>query len=540
MPGRLFQAMIRRLVLILLVLLGACAAATLRPGTALAHAALVTTVPGDGAVMARAPEQFTLSFSEPVSPLVLRLIGPDGATTTLERFTLRDRTLTIEAPAELAQGSHVLSWRVVSEDGHPVGGSVVFSVGAPGTRPPDASAQRDFPVTQALWLGRVGLYLGLVLGIGGVAFPAWVGPLPASSRKPLRMMLVLGLVAVPFALAAQGLDALAAPASDALRPEIWRAAIGSSFGRTAAIATVALLAGLISLSLAGGAGRALAFVALLGTGLALAASGHASAASPQWLMRPAVFLHGISMTAWAGALLPLALAMREANGAAALTRFSRHVPLFLIALLASGIALAIVQVETPAALLTSPYGLVLTVKLVLVAALLGLAAFNRYRLTAPASRGVEPARLRLRRVICVEIAVVLAILATAALWRFTPPPRTLAVALAASAPASVHIHSEKAMAEISVTPGRAGPASVSIALLDGNFGPLAAKEVRLSFANRTAGIEGVERPASRQPDGSWLVDGLTVPVAGRWSVELEILVSDFEMIRLSDTIEIKP
>ena len=74
------------------------------------------------------------------------------------------------------------------------------------------------------------------------------------------------------------------------------------------------------------------------------------------------------------------------------------------------------------------------------AALLGLAAFNRYRLTAPASRGVEPARLRLRRVIGVEIAVVLAILATAALWRFTPPPRTLAIASAASAPASVQLN----------------------------------------------------------------------------------------------------
>jgi copper transport protein len=538
-PGRPFQAMTRRLIL-LLALLCACAAATLRPGPALAHAALVTAMPADGAVMARAPEQFALSFSESVSPLVLRLIGPDGAAKALERFTLRDRTLTIEAPTELVQGSHVLSWRVVSEDGHPVGGSVVFSVGAPGTRPPETSAQRDFPVTLALWLGRVGLYLGLALGIGGVAFPAWVGPLPASGRTPLRMILVLGLVAVPLALAAQGLDALAAPASDALRPEIWRAAIGSSFGRTAAIATMALLAGLISLSLAGSAGRALALAALLGSGLALAASGHASAASPQWLMRPAVFLHSIAMAAWAGALLPLSLAMRKAIGAATLVRFSRRVPLFLIALMASGVVLAIVQVETPTALLTSAYGLVLTAKLALVAALLGLAAFNRYRLTAPASRGVEPARLRLRRVIGVEIAVVLAILGIAALWRFTPPPRTLAIASAAAAPASVHIHSEKAMAEISVAPGRVGPASVSIALLDGEFGPLAAKELRLALANRAAGIEAVERPAIRQPDGSWLVDGLTVPVAGRWSVELEILVSDFEMIRLSDTIEIKP
>ena len=539
MPGRRLQPMTRRL-LFLLVLLGACAAATLRPGTALAHAALVTATPADGAVLARAPVAFTLSFSEPVSPLVLRLIGPDGVAKALERFTLRDRTLTIEVPAELAQGSHVLSWRVVSEDGHPVGGSMVFSVGAPGARPPEASLQRDLAVTLALWLGRVGLYLGLALGIGGVAFSAWVGPLPSGARKPLRLLLVVGLAAVPLALAAQGLDALAAPSSDVLRPEIWRAGIDSSFGRTAALAALAQLAGLVSLSLGAGAGRALATAALLGTGLALAASGHASTASPQWLMRPAVFLHGIAMAAWTGALLPLALALREADGAAALTRFSRRVPFFLVVLFASGAALAIVQVEHPGALLTSTYGLVLTAKLALVAVLLGLAAFNRYWLTAPAREGAEPAKRRLRGVIGVEVAVVLAILAAAALWRFTPPPRALAIASAAAVPASVHIHSEKAMAEISVTPGRAGPASVSIALLDGDFGPLTAREMRLSLANRAAGIEAVERPAIRQADGNWLVEGLTLPVAGRWSVELEILVSDFELIRLGDTIEIKP
>lgn len=529
-----------RRILLLLVLLCACAAATLRPGPALAHAALVAAAPADGAVLAHAPAAFTLRFSEPVSPLVLRLIAPNGAARALERFTLRDRELTIEAPADLAEGSHVLSWRVVSEDGHPVGGSVVFSIGAPGARPPEASTQRDLAVTLALWLGRVGLYLGLALGIGGIAFPAWVGPLPSGARKPLRLLLVVGLAAVPLALAAQGLDALAAPSSDVLRLEIWRAGIGSSFGRTAAIAALALLAGLASLSLAGSIGRAFVIAALLGTGLALAASGHASAASPQWLMRPAVFLHGIAMAAWAGALLPLSLALREAGGAATLARFSRRVPYFLIILVASGAALAIVQVEVPGALLTSAYGLVLTAKLALVAALLGLAAFNRYRLTAPASQGTKPAIRRLRRVIGVEIAVILMILAGAALWRFTPPPRTLAAALAAAVPASVHIHSEKAMAEISVAPGRAGPASVSIALLDGNFGPLSAKEVRLSLAIRAAGIEAVERPALQQPDGNWLVEGLTIPVAGRWSVELEILVSDFEMIRLGDTIEIKP
>lgn len=53
---------------------------------------------------------------------------------------------------------------------------------------------------------------------------------------------------------------------------------------------------------------------------------------------------------------------------------------------------------------------------------------------------------------CSTPILVLAIFALAALWRFTPPPRTLAIA----EPAQIHIHAPKAMADITVTPGRVG------------------------------------------------------------------------------------
>ena len=69
---------------------------------------------------------------EPVSPLVLKLILPDGQARALDGFVLRDRTLEIATPDGLGPGTHVLTWRVVSEDGHPVAGSTIFSIGAPG------------------------------------------------------------------------------------------------------------------------------------------------------------------------------------------------------------------------------------------------------------------------------------------------------------------------------------------------------------------------------------------------------------------------
>ncbi|MGX1790770.1 copper resistance CopC/CopD family protein [Bosea sp. NPDC055332] len=522
---------------LLLILLGLALAPLATAGQVLAHAALTKAAPADGAVVAGAPGEFSLSFSEPVSPLVLKLIGPDGTSRALTRFTLSDRTLAITAPSDLGQGTHVLSWRVVSEDGHPVGGSVLFSVGAPSAAP-IVTTQSEPAVRLTLWLGKFGLYLGLVFGIGGVAFMAWVAPLPAPVRRPIAGFLTLGLLSLPVAFAAQGLDALALPLSAALQPAAWQAAAASSFGRTTLIAALALLVALLALFVPSTSGRLLAALAWFGIGAALAASGHASAAEPQFLTRPAVFLHAIGMAGWAGALLPLAFSLRQSDGAQTLQRFSRRIPVLLLFILLSGLALAIVQAERPQALLTTPYGLVLTGKLALVAVLIGLGTFNRYRLTDAVVSGSAATRSLLTRIIAAEIAIVVAILAVVALWRFTPPPRALFAA--AAQPASVHIHTEKAMADISVTPGRAGPVTITVSLLDGDFGPLAAKELRLALSRPEVGIEPIERQAIKQSDGSWQVGDLTLPVAGRWTVELEILVSDFEMTRLKETVEIRP
>jgi copper transport protein len=43
-----------------------------------AHASLTKAEPADGAVIAAPPAALTLTFNEAVSPLVVRLIGPDG------------------------------------------------------------------------------------------------------------------------------------------------------------------------------------------------------------------------------------------------------------------------------------------------------------------------------------------------------------------------------------------------------------------------------------------------------------------------------
>ncbi|CAH1679677.1 hypothetical protein BOSEA31B_14880 [Hyphomicrobiales bacterium] len=95
-------------------------------------------------------------------------------------------------------------------------------------------------------------------------------------------------------------------------------------------------------------------------------------------------------------------------------------------------------------------------------------------------------------------------------------------------------------AGITFSPGRAGPVAVSVVLMDGEFGTLPAKELRLSLSNPAAGIEPIERIARLKAEGNWWVAEANLPVPGRWEVELEILVSDFEMRRAKGMVVIRP
>ena len=508
------------------------------PATAFAHATLIGAEPADGAVLPTVPSRFSLTFNEPVSPLALALTGPDAGQTKLDSSRVDGGTLVIDAPKTLAHGTHVLSWRVVSADGHPVAGSLLFSMGAPSATPV-AVEPVDWLVRSAVWIARVLVYCGLFLGVGGAFALAWLSEGNRAGTRAVLAFLILGMTVTVLALGLQGVDALGAPLSHLFESIVWQTAFSTSFGLTVAFALAAQGLALLALMVPASS-RQLAPAALAVAGLALAASGHASAAQPQWLMRPMVFLHATAIMVWAGALIPLGLALRRRDpGAVAfLQRFSRAIPVVLAVLVIAGVMLAIVQVEKPAALLETAYGRLLLVKLALLSVLFGLAAFNRWRLTARVAAGEPAAYKQLRRSIAAETLIVLAIFCVAAGWRFTPPPRALAIA--AAQPASTHIHTLQAMADLSVMPGHAGPVEARIVVMTGDFGPLNAKELTLVLSKPDSGIEPLKRAAIKADDGTWRVKNLVVPFGGKWNARLDILISDFEMAQIEGSIDIRP
>jgi copper transport protein len=523
---------------------------------AFAHASLIDTMPADGAMLRDAPTDVTLHFNEPVAPLVFKLALPDGAIQTLtQTVAVTDGVkIALTGLTDIkASGTYLLSWRVVSADGHPVGGALTYSIGVRSGMAATAASNATetssaMPPTQlaAIWLTRLGLYLALFIGVGAALFRVFM-PIdsvpPASSMRWATVVLAVGLALLPFAVGLQGLDALALPWNALATSPPWRASLATAYGNTAWLILVSLIAAIFATIFSKSLGRLFAIAALLLLGAALAASGHASSATPQWLARSTVFIHGVTIAIWAGSLLPLILLLRKSVEAdrriAVLLRFSRVIPWVLALLLISGTTLALLQLNGLASLWTTDYGRILSAKLILVLLLLIVAAINRYALTGPIQRNDDKAnwaRVRMRRLIGVELGLVLLVLALATTWRFTPPPRALAVH---PAPVSVHIHGQQAMVDLTLSPQTDRSLRAALFVQAADFSPLNAQEVSLQFSNPALGIEPLQKDAHRGADnGNWMVEPFALPAPGRWHVRVDVLISDFESTALEQDVDV--
>ncbi|HEY7300092.1 MAG TPA: copper resistance protein CopC [Xanthobacteraceae bacterium] len=507
---------------------------------ALAHASLIRAEPADGAVVAEPPRALKLIFNEPVAPTIIRLVGPNG-----ERieppFATQNSLVTITPPV-LAKGTHTLTWRVVSADGHPVGGALVFSVGAPSAQaPPPATETGDAAVAAALWAAKLAIYVGLFIGIGGTFFRAWVAQSEAQQRRDfaqaaISAALAAGIVAAIASVGLQGLDALALPLSALAREEPWPTGLATSYGATAVAALAALGLALVAQRVrSAGLARLFSALALLGAGLALSLSGHAASAEPELIARSAVFLHTVAVGFWVGAFLPLLAALGEGDrGWAALARFTRLIPVSIAILLLAGAVLAFVQLDRLDALWTTSYGVVLSAKLAAAVVLLGLGAANRFVLVPRfAKRGTAAAR-PLAVSIGSEIALAVVVLGLVAGWRFTPPPRVLV----SGEHVFIHFHGDHAMTQIEMAPQRARGANVDVEVLDLQSNPLAIKELTLVLSQPKAGIGPLRRTATSEGGAMWRVADLRIPVAGVWRLRLELLIDDFEKETIEDQVEL--
>jgi copper transport protein len=219
-----------------------------------------------------------------------------------------------------------------------------------------------------------------------------------------------------------------------------------------------------------------------------------------------------------------------------LHRFSRVAVPVVAVLALTGLTLAVIQLQSFGALIETKYGIILSIKLTLVVVLSGLAALNRFRLTPALARNALNTRPLVRSILF-ECLVVVGILAVVAGWRFTPPPRALAAAV--QAPLALHMHTDKAMFQVLVSPAEVGSDSFVLQLMNDDGSPLPAKEVTLTLSLPERGIEPLERKATLGADGYWYLRDLPLPLPGRWHLRVDALVSDFQNITMEDEFDVR-
>jgi copper transport protein len=519
------------------------------------HAVLLETIPADRAVLAQSPNEILLRFNEAVQPVALRIIDGAGKQVASDaRTEVRDGDLRILLAAPLAPGAYVLSYRITSEDSHPVGGSYLFAIGdePAAWRPPAVAAASPVWAT-ANGVNRALHLAGLLTLAGGVLFLLLFPSERLANRRALAPLLTgcaaLAALTAILSFGLQGGMLADAAAADILRPALWRLGFGSTRGTAAllALASVALLLLAIKLGTDKRAQRLFPSVAVAALSFCAAAfvvSGHVATAQPRWLTMPALLFHVAIAATWLGSFAPLLRSLERDNKGTLPTimRFSRGMSIGLPILILAGLAISAVQLRSFDALATSRYGALLTLKLLLVAGLIAIAAYNKFQLT-PQLRTRPSAKSALRRTICWEICLGLAILAVTAFLSQTMPPRSAgqhaehdhAAPLAGYSTVTM---SRGRMAFINVDPAVAGRNRLDIRLSAGDGRPLASLEASVELRHDMAGIEPIQRRLEKLDNGHYRLSGPDFAVSGAWSLTINVLISDYEQISFAAAIPI--
>ncbi len=344
-----------------------------------AHATLQNSSPTRGSQLEESPRQIVLTFDEPVEGSFGAIRVYDAKAERVDAGEVshpgRDgRRIAVGVKPGLADGSYTATYRVVSADGHPVSGGLLFTVGEGGAAPSESVSQllgktKAGPATGVAFgsVKAVG-YLAIALALGGLLFVAavWgpaarraaVGAAPRAAfagraQRLLALAAALGMASSAAGIVLEGATAAGTSFWGALDASTMGAVVDTRFGGIWALrlgiwlllgvglvalalsrVTVPALAPRVAVAGAGGgaagggalsgagprpAGRpsaaATAALALAGLGLAItpALSGHARSQSPGALLVPADIIHVVAMSAWLGGLAFLLLAVPAAT-----------------------------------------------------------------------------------------------------------------------------------------------------------------------------------------------------------------------------------
>ena len=272
-------------------------------------------------------------------------------------------------------------------------------------------------------------YFASLSAAGGALVLAWLSAFDDDTSRMVRRLGLAGALVAGVASAALiplGAVYLAGGAwAGATDPAL----VGMVAAGPAGESLVVRAAGLVAIGALFVSGRAPTLIAVAGAVIVCASfafRGHVLA-EPRVILGALLTAHLLGLSFWIGAFAPLHRVAGRADPIRAgrvAAEFGRRALWVVPALAVAGAGMLVLLAGNPLDALASEYGRLLAVKLALFVLLLGLAAFNKLRLTPALLAGDAGAGSRLRRSIRLEFAAVSAILATTAVLTTIASPDT--------------------------------------------------------------------------------------------------------------------
>ena len=415
---------------------------TALPEIATAHAILLRVDPPTGRPLASVPPAVSLLFSEPIDPEFSRVqvFDESGKQVDTGNSKVDDTVLGVALQPGLPNGVYTVKWRSLSTiDVHPEAGQYLLFAGVPATENASATLTQTNESTPATIVARWWLYVAVSLFAGAlftwklVLGPALSGhddvrtvALARTKRLAVAAGILL-LVGTLFAAVAQAAAAAGVPLTDAfgnpLRDLLTRGRFAGiwwpRFGISVVAIAIVMWRGLDD---AWSESAAAMVPAILLTN-SLTSHG---AALPLAIVGIALdWIHVLAASVWVGGLATLVLVvpmLRRADDGKELVpdvvrRFTRLAIVSVLAIVVSGTIQAAFEVGSWEALISTPYGQAVLIKVALLGAMLLIALLHQRR----------SARLPLERGVRIELALGVAVLAVAAVVAGTTPARQTAL-----------------------------------------------------------------------------------------------------------------
>jgi copper transport protein len=525
-----------------------------------AHALLLRSNPASNSVLAAAPAQVELYFSEAVEPNLSTISVLDSTGRSVDLGDVRvgpsDPTRMTVSLGALSDGVYTVSWKAISAtDGHLTSGSFPFAIGnqsssALAGQTQKTSAQLPVSALFSKWL----ILVSLALMIGRTSFVALVwGPmlksagerLPDAAREPAiwdtfpKIALIGLFVGLALSVLSQAGQATGRELALPWAPETSRVVIDTRLG---IIWLARLGMALISIWLVMSSRSKLKLWAGFGTGLALLLSisltSHAATESRPFLPILSDWIHLIGMTFWLGGLPYLLTGLRELRrlgnieqtklASVCIERFSLMALVSVGVIGVTGLYAAYLRVGSISALYTSIYGDALLIKQIFVGLLLLLATTNLLfispRLKKARLQGTSDFVLvaRFGKMVLAEIILGALLLISVSLLTYLPPARIVPPSLDLNGSA----HVDDLVVELNVSPGTVGRNTFMVMLVSNGQPVQDAKEVLLRFTPSRSNVPPSEAQLLSEGGGMYTAKGSYLSLPGDWQVQAVVRRQD--------------